>query len=186
MEDLAARLEVLERGVYSSTHLPTGEESENLVSQVALIEHKLNRALSENATLSKDEKLRSIIDDDGALEHSRRLLGIGAKAELIMLNDTALQTVSDMRSIGDLQAQINRPEYSKAAEQQTRARAVEQQHNVQASEFRAVAADISSVIDRYYAETEVLSEMFVQWDQALTAIERKVADLESISRKQQV
>ncbi|KAJ2657672.1 hypothetical protein IWW48_004417 [Coemansia sp. RSA 1200] len=132
------------------------------------------------------EKLRDIIDDDGALEHSRRLLGIGAKAELIMLNDTALQTVSDMRTIGDLQAQINRPEYSKAAEQQTRARAVEQQHNTQASEFRAVATDISSVIDRYYAETEVLSEMFVQWDQALTAIERKVADLESISRKQQV
>ncbi|KAJ2588205.1 hypothetical protein EV177_009455 [Coemansia sp. RSA 1804] len=153
MEDLVARLEMLERGVYSSTHLPTGED---------------------------------IIDDDGALEHSRRLLGIGAKAELIMLNDTALQTVSDMRTIGDLQAQINRPEYSKAAEQQTRARAVEQQHSIQASEFRAVAADISSVIDRYYAETEVLSEMFVQWDQALTAIERKVADLESLSRKQQV
>ncbi|KAJ1667669.1 hypothetical protein IW140_001274 [Coemansia sp. RSA 1813] len=170
MEDLVARLEALERGVYSNAKSSTDAVvSENLVGQVALIEH---------------EKLSDIIDADGDLERSRRLLGIGAKTELILLNDSASQTISDMRTISALQSNINQPEYTKAAEQQAKTQVVEQQHSIQAAEFRKIVADVSSVIDRYYAETEVLSEMFIQWDQTLTAIERKVAEMEASSRKQ--
>ncbi|KAJ1791200.1 hypothetical protein LPJ59_005029 [Coemansia sp. RSA 2399] len=187
MDDLVARLETLERGVYSNAKSSADNESENLVGQVALIERQLSKALSENAALSigleKYEKLKDIIDADGDLERDRQLLGIGAKTELILLSGSASQTISDMRTISDMQSKINQPEYAKAAEQHAKTRVVEQQHIAQASEFRKVVADVSSVIDKYYAETEVLSEMFIQWDQALTTIERKVTDLEASSRK---
>ncbi|KAJ2537920.1 hypothetical protein EV175_006578, partial [Coemansia sp. RSA 1933] len=180
MEDIVARLEALERGVYSRSNSKSStfnEPEKNLVSQIASIEHQLNKVLSENAALTrgleKYEKLRDIIDADGDLERSRRLLGIGAKTELILLNNSVSQTISDMRTISYLQPKINQPEYAKAAEQQEKTLAVEKQHGAQASEFRKVVADVSSVIDKYYAETEVLSEIFIQWDQALTAIERK-------------
>ncbi|KAJ1937474.1 hypothetical protein GGF37_005195 [Kickxella alabastrina] len=183
MDILNARLEALERNVYSAENrAATG----NLVEQVAEIELQLSKTLSENASLAqgleKYEKLRGTIDGDGDLELNRQMLGIAAKTELILLNDSALHTITDLRTIGDLQAKANQPEYAAAAELLPRLQqSLEPQHESQVADFRKVVDDISSIVDRYHSETEALSEMFVQWDQILTGIERKVLELESAS-----
>ncbi|KAI9505843.1 hypothetical protein GGI25_001251 [Coemansia spiralis] len=181
MDIIFTRIEALERSVYSNAQDTV--HSENIVGQVALVERQLNKTLSENRTLAlgleKYEKLRDIIDGDGDIELSRSLLGVNAKTELILLNDGALNTLSDMRIIADLQSKVNQPEYAAAAEQLSKSQQLERRHRDQAAVFRQAVADISLVIDKYHAETEVLSEMFVEWDRILTTIERKVSELET-------
>ncbi|KAJ2817603.1 hypothetical protein GGI24_005352 [Coemansia furcata] len=181
MDVLDARLEALERSVLSAD----GHVTENVSEQIAYIERRLGQVLADHVPLAqgleKYTKLRGIIDGDGDLDISRQLLGIGAKVELVLLNDSALHTLADLRTIRDLQSNISQPEYAAAAELLPKARQLDQVHSEQAGELRRAIADISSVIDRYHAETEALSELFVRWDQILTGIEREVSELEAAS-----
>ncbi|KAJ2073415.1 hypothetical protein GGI09_007513 [Coemansia sp. S100] len=183
MDVLNARLEALERGVLSADGRTNN--TENVSEQIAHIERCLAQVLADHAPLAqgleKYTKLKGVIDGDGDLDLSRQLLGVGAKAELVLLNDSAVHTLSDLRTIRDLQRNISQPEYAAAAEVLSKARELELQHSKQAGELRRAVADISSVVDRYHAETEALSEMFVRWDQVLTGIEREVSVLEAAS-----
>ncbi|KAJ2757498.1 hypothetical protein IWQ56_006250 [Coemansia nantahalensis] len=176
MDILEARLDALERRVGAGS-------GKDLAAQVAQMERQLAAILADNAALAlgleKYEKLRDVIEGDGDLELQRRMLGAGAKAELILLNEDAPRTLSDLRTIRDLQARINQPEYAAAAELLPRIGELEQAHGGQAAEFRQVADEVTSLVDRYHAETEALSESFLGWDRALAAIERQVAKLEA-------
>ncbi|KAJ2158563.1 hypothetical protein GGF46_003682 [Coemansia sp. RSA 552] len=184
MDVLGARLEALERSV-------CGEEprqgSETLVAQVALVERQLSRTLSTHASLAlaleKYDKLRDVIEGDGDLELRRRLLGVHSKTELVLMNEAAMKTLSEMRTIRDLQGRINQPEYTAAAELLPRMRALGEQYGGQVTEFRNVVDEVSDIVDRYHSETEALSELFIRWDHALTGIERKVAELEAAHRR---
>ncbi|KAJ2737605.1 hypothetical protein GGI20_006408, partial [Coemansia sp. BCRC 34301] len=181
MDVLNARLEVLERGVLSADG--RANSMENASEQISNLERRLGQVLADHAPLAQGlqrySKLKGIIDGDGDLDLSRQLLGVGAKIELVLLNDSAVHMLGDLRTIRDLQGNISQPEYSTAAELLPRARQLEMQHSAQAQELRRAVADISSVVDRYHAETEALSELFVRWDQILTGIEREVAELEA-------
>ncbi|KAJ2796409.1 hypothetical protein H4R21_004728 [Coemansia helicoidea] len=177
MDILEARLDALERRVGAGS-------GKDLAAQVAQMERQLAAILADNAALALgleklDEKLRDVIEGDGDLELQRRMLGAGTKAELILLNEDAPRTLSDLRTIRDLQARINQPEYAAAAELLPRIGELEQAHGGQAAEFRQVADEVTSLVDRYHAETEALSESFLGWDRALAAIERQVAKLET-------
>ncbi|KAJ2767195.1 hypothetical protein IWQ57_004053 [Coemansia nantahalensis] len=176
MDILEARLDALERRVGAGS-------GKDLAAQVAQMERQLAAILADNAALAlgleKYEKLRDVIEGDGDLELQRRMLGAGTKAELILLNEDAPRTLSDLRTIRDLQARINQPEYAAAAELLPRIGELEQAHGGQAAEFRQVADEVTSLVDRYHAETEALSESFLGWDRALAAIERQVAKLET-------
>ncbi|KAJ2890739.1 hypothetical protein GGI21_006071 [Coemansia aciculifera] len=160
---------------------------ENVSEQIANIERRLGQVLANHTPLAqgleKYAKLQGVIDGDGDLDLSRQLLGAGAKLELVLLNDNAVQTLADLRAIRDLQGHISQPEYSVAAELLPKTLELERRHITQTGELRRAVADISSVIDRYHAETETLSELFVRWDQILTGIERNVSELEAASRK---
>ncbi|KAJ1853835.1 hypothetical protein H4R99_004338 [Coemansia sp. RSA 1722] len=192
MDLLVSRLEALERAVYSAerhaeaaAHLDSSTRN-GLVEQVLQIERQLGKVLSENSALTtglqKYEKLRGSIDGDGDLELSRQLLGVNAKTELILLNDSAPHTFSDLRTINSLQGKINQPEYAAAAELLLRIKqSLEPENDHQMTEFKQVVADISSMVDRYHSEIDALSEMFVQWDRILVNIERKVTELENAS-----
>ncbi|KAJ2006889.1 hypothetical protein GGI04_001232 [Coemansia thaxteri] len=184
MDVLNARLESLERSVLSADG-PTS--TENVSEQVALIERQLGRVLADHAPLTqgleKYDRLKGIIDGDGDLDLSRRLLGLGAKTELILLNNGAMQTLADLRTIRDLQSKISQPEYSAAAELLPRARELEQRHCQQAAELKQAVADISSVVDRYHSETEALSELFIRWDQILAGLECGATELETKRRR---
>ncbi|KAJ2783208.1 hypothetical protein GGI18_003542 [Coemansia linderi] len=153
--------------------------------QIAYIERRLGQVLADHTPLAqgleKYTKLKGVIDGDGDLDLSRQLLGVGAKVELVLLNDSAVHTLADLRAIRDLQSNISQPEYAAAAKLLPKARQLEQQHTEQAGELRRAVAGISSVVDRYHAETEALSELFVRWDQILTGIEREVSELEAAS-----
>ncbi|KAJ2827810.1 hypothetical protein IWW50_001704 [Coemansia erecta] len=180
MDVITTRIETLERcvcGADASIH------TSNLAEQVALIERQLGKTLADHTSLAhvveKYEALKDIIDGDGDLELGRQMLGVAAKTELILLNDDAPKIMSDLRTIRDLQPRINQPEYATAAALLPQIGKLEQQHVNQASVFRQVIADISSLVDKYHAETEALSQMFIRWDQALTNIERKVTELEA-------
>ncbi|KAJ1728678.1 hypothetical protein LPJ61_003907 [Coemansia biformis] len=174
MDVLGTRLEALERRVGGAADR-TG--AEGLAAQVAHIERRLSKILADNAALAlgleKYEKLRDVIEGDGDMELQRRLLGVDAKVELILLNEDAPAVLSDLRTIHDLQSRINQPEYAAVAGLLPQVCGLEQRHGGQAAEFRQVVAEVSSLVDRYHAETEALSEMFIRWDQALTAIERR-------------
>ncbi|KAJ2809443.1 hypothetical protein H4R20_000063 [Coemansia guatemalensis] len=180
MDALVTRVAALERSVCSAED---NAQAENLLAQVTLIERQLGKTLSEHPALTlgfeKYEKLRDVIDGDGDLELSRRMLGVDAKMELILLNSDFQKTLSSMRAIRDLQPRVNQPEYAAAAELLPQLRKIELLHDDQTSSFAQVAADISSIVDRYRAETEALSEIFISWDRMLTAIERKVSTLEA-------
>ncbi|KAJ1850589.1 hypothetical protein LPJ73_003379 [Coemansia sp. RSA 2703] len=181
MDILASRLEAIERIVYSTEQRKVS--SETLGKQVTDIERQLARLLADNSALSqgleKYEKLRGTIDGDGDLELDRQLLGINAKVELIMLNDSAQQTISELRTIEGLQSKVNQPEYAAAAELLAKIKNnLEPENEQQLAEFRQVVADISLIVDRYHAETEALSEIFIEWDRILTGLERKVSNLE--------
>ncbi|KAJ1807555.1 hypothetical protein LPJ56_004887 [Coemansia sp. RSA 2599] len=192
MDVLVSRLEALERAVYSAerhtpVHADNNHNNSGLVEQVLQIERQLGKVLSENSALGtglqKYEKLRGSIDGDGDLELSRQLLGVNAKTELILLNDSALRTLPDLRTIDSLQGKVNQPEYAAAAELLPRIKqSLEPENEQQMMEFKQVVADISSMVDRYHTEVDALSEMFVQWDRILANIERKVTELESASR----
>ncbi|KAJ1722324.1 hypothetical protein LPJ53_003234 [Coemansia erecta] len=181
MDILVSRLEAIERIVCSTEHRPVS--SEPLGEQVAQIERQLARLLADNSALSqgleKYDRLRGTIDGDGDLELDRQLLGINAKAELILLNDSAQQTISEMRTIEGLQSKVNQPEYAAAAELLPKIKkSLEPENERQLAEFRRVVADISSIVDRYHTETEALSEIFIEWDRILTGLERKTSELE--------
>ncbi|KAJ1957049.1 hypothetical protein GGI12_005135 [Dipsacomyces acuminosporus] len=181
MDVVGSRLEALERTVYSAS---SSAEAANLAEEVAQIERQLAKTLAGNSSLAAGlqkctNKLRDLIDGDGDLELHRRLLGVDAKTELILLNSDASQTLSDLRTIDGLQNKINQPEYKSAAEQVPRLQSIEAQHGSQASEFKNVVSDVSSLIDRYHSETEAVSEMFVEWDRVLASMERKVSELEA-------
>ncbi|KAI8324425.1 hypothetical protein GQ54DRAFT_296124 [Martensiomyces pterosporus] len=180
MDVLNTRLEALERSVYAAS---SSVEMVNLVEQVAQVERQLNRTLAASSSLAlglqKYEKLSGVIDGDGDLDLHRRLLGMDAKAELILLNDGASQTLSDLSTIQDLQSRTNQPEYKTAADQIPKLHPIETKHGVQMSEFKSAVSDVSSLIDRYHSDTETLSEMFIQWDLILTTLERKVSELEA-------
>ncbi|KAJ2574627.1 hypothetical protein GGH19_003661 [Coemansia sp. RSA 1807] len=185
MSVLTARIEALERSVCSSD---ADIHTANLAEQVALIERQLSKTLADHTSLAraleKYEALKDIIESDGDMELARRALGITAKAELILLNDDALKILSDLHTIRDLQPRISQPEYATAADLLPQVGELEKQHAQQASAFRQIVADISSVVDKYHADTEAMSEMFIRWDQTLTAIERKVTELEAKSHSQ--
>ncbi|KAJ2029844.1 hypothetical protein IWW57_001465 [Coemansia sp. S610] len=183
MDVLNARLEALERAVLSADG--GTNNTENMSEQIAYIERRLGQVLADHTPLAqgleKYTKLKGVIDGDGDLDLSRQLLGAGAKVELVLLNDSAVHTLADLRAIRDLQSNISQPEYAAAAKLLPKARQLEQQHTEQARELRRAVAGISSVVDRYHAETEALSELFVRWDQILTGIEREVSELEAAS-----
>ncbi|KAJ1644679.1 hypothetical protein J3B02_004949 [Coemansia erecta] len=192
MEILVSRLEALERAVYSAEHHTAvradnnGSSGAGLVEQVLHIERQLGKVLSENSALGtglqKYEKLRGSIDGDGDLELSRQMLGVNAKTELILLNDSALRILSDLRTIDGLQAKVNQPEYAAAAELLPRIKtSLEPENEQQMAEFKQAVADISSMVDRYHTEIDALSEMFIQWDRILASMERKVTELENAS-----
>ncbi|KAJ2725290.1 hypothetical protein GGI07_001424 [Coemansia sp. Benny D115] len=182
MDVLASRLATLERLVFGDSDSVT-ELDTTLASQVLQIEHQLAKVLAENPSLAqglgKYNKLQATIDGDSDIELQRGLLGVEAKAELILNNQTALQTLPYLRTIGDLQAKANQPEYKGLADELCKIeQKIEPQHEAQLADFKRVVEDISGIVDRYHAETQVLSEMFVRWDQLLTAMERKVLDAE--------
>ncbi|KAJ2079245.1 hypothetical protein H4R24_003906 [Coemansia sp. RSA 988] len=180
MDSLLTRVASLERSVCS---VESNTQVENLLAQVALIERQLGKTLDEHPALAlgfdKYETLRDVIDGDGDLELDRRMLGVDAKMELILLNGDFQKTLSSVRAIRDLQSRINQPEYAAAAELLPQLRKIELQHDDQTSGFVQVVADISSIVDRYHAETEALSEIFISWDRMLNSIERKVSTLEA-------
>ncbi|PIA18856.1 hypothetical protein COEREDRAFT_84808 [Coemansia reversa NRRL 1564] len=180
MDALVTRVAALERCVCS---VEDNTQVENLLGQVALIERQLGKTLSEHASLAlgfeKYEKLRDVIDGDGDIELSRRMLGVDAKMELILLNSDFQKTLSSMRNIRDLQPRVNQPEYATAAALLPQLHKIELLHADQTSNFGQVVAEISSIVDRYHAETEALSEIFITWDRMLTTIERKVSALEA-------
>ncbi|KAJ2777899.1 hypothetical protein H4R18_004911 [Coemansia javaensis] len=182
MDILGARLDALERRVGSTG----GGSGPGLAEQAAAAERRLSAILADHPVLGrgveKYEKLRDIIDGDGDLELHRRLLGVDAKVELILLNEDAPQTLSDLRTIRDLQGRVNQPEYAAAAALLPRIRELEERHGAQAAECRRAVAEVSALVDRYRSETEALSEAFIGWDRTLTAIERRVAELEAARR----
>lgn len=183
MDVLNSRLETLERRIGGAAS--TTEDTADLSQQVALIERRLDNTLAENASLeiglAKYEKLEDIIDGDGDLELDRRLMGLGVKVELLLLNRDAQQTLSHLRTVGELQSKINQPEYAAAAELLPQMQQLEHRHGKQVNEFKNLVVEVSSIIDQYHMETEALSEMFVQWDRTLSSIERKISELESPS-----
>ncbi|KAJ1863441.1 hypothetical protein LPJ78_004061 [Coemansia sp. RSA 989] len=178
MDALAARLESLERTVGAVGPTATVAGSDNTAKQVSLIAHKLDKTIADYSSfqqlLDKYEKLRNIIEGDGDLELSRQLLGVTAKTEMILLNDDIQKIMSDLHIIRDLQPRINQPEYAAAASNLPLISQLEKQHEKQTGEFKHVVADISSLVDRYQAEMNALSEMFISWEQQLSAMERKV------------
>ncbi|KAJ1950226.1 hypothetical protein EC988_004467 [Linderina pennispora] len=186
MDVIASRLDTLERLVYSKA-AGTAAATTNLAEQVAVVDRELKRTLADQPVLSaglqKYDRLRGLIDGDGDLELQRKLLGINAKLEIILLNDGAAQILSDLRTIKDLEPKANMPEYKTAAEQLPKAKAVEAAHVEQAEQFRQAVAEVSALIDRYHAETGALSEMFVEWDRVLTGLEHKAAQLEAARSK---
>ncbi|KAJ2613995.1 hypothetical protein H4S08_001920 [Coemansia sp. RSA 1365] len=176
MDALVTRVAALERCVCS---VENNTQVENLLGQVALIERQLGKTLDEHASLALDEKLRDVIDGDGDIELSRRMLGVDAKMELILLNSDFQKTLSSMRTIRDLQPRINQPEYATAVALLPQLHKIELLHADQTSNFGEVVAEVTSIVDRYHAETEALSEIFITWDRMLTTIERKVSTLEA-------
>ncbi|CAG8615735.1 2643_t:CDS:2 [Dentiscutata heterogama] len=116
---------------------------------------------------------------DSALAMERVVLTPEAKAEIVCSSEEELKLIADnLGQIKDLQEIIEAPEFKGFDKLFPQVTPIETSHIDQVARAEETSAHITSLLDKYNIFVNILSEIFISWDQILSTLDAHISALE--------